>query len=165
MKPPTSVKLFSALVLLFAPATFLFSEELPLGNAELFVYQVPEGSMHKLTKPPIPQLPATARISSVSRLLLMTPIRYDKAKLRNRADLDRLLPGATRKPLAESVEQKLGIRRLKKHESAYASFTDASLVGKKVTSGHWKCVTTGFIRGKNHLINFTQTFHINRGIS
>ena len=129
--------------------------KLPLGGGEVFVYQAPEGMKHELKQQPTPRIPITARVSSASVTLMMTPIRYDKSKIKNLKDLDRLLAGASRRAMAGSVEKKLNLRRLKKHRSNYSTFTDASLVGKKVTPGNFKYVTIGFVMGENYLINFT----------
>lgn len=129
--------------------------QLPLGGGEVFVYQAPKGMKHELKERPTPRIPITARVSSRSVALMMTPIRYDKSRIKDLKDLDRLLAGASRRALAGSVEKKVNLKRLKNHRSNYSTFTDASLVGKKVTPGNFKYATIGFVMGKNYLINFT----------
>lgn len=151
--------LFAGIVAATLGVAVAGAADLPLGNGKQFAFDLPPDARIQIRKPPIPSLPASARISSGSAAVMLTPIRYDQQRLKTRVDLDRMLKLMTRKYVAGSVEQTLKIRRIKDKESAYGSFTDASLIGKPDTPGNWKCVTTGMLKRDTYLISFSLFTH------
>lgn len=126
-----------------------FSASIPMDDSKELTYVIPEGWHHQRTG-------GDVQISTPGIKLKFTRIPLKKkSELRTQDSIDELVRSMTKQYATGSVEKETKLVPLKEALGSYASFTDASLVGKANAPGSYKNVTAGVIRYGSSIVNFT----------
>jgi hypothetical protein len=143
------------IILLSMLTSNLSAEIIDISKSSSLQLKVPSGFTAKKIAGPLPSMD----VGNGDIKLKFTAIPIPDEKLTKLGGVEGLLKLTVQKFQTGSVEQKCNLQKLKIGNAVYATFTDASLVGKKSSPGNWRMITSGIIQGKDGLLNFTLFSH------
>lgn len=139
------------ITLLFASQGF--SASMRMGVGKELSYETPVGWHHQRTGGHV----EIAR-PGIKLMLSRIPLKNEMEmgmEFRIQNSIDTIVRGMTLRYAMGSLEKQAKIVPLKGVLGSYASFTDASLVGKANSPGSYKTVTSGVIKYGSFVVNFT----------